>query len=163
MKALETMDLSHLIPSEAEGETPSQEKQNMTSQQTAVPILTVMPDYGNAPFLWINRDPSVMCGVGGNLCDGTHWHESCLMSEELWRQFSYWAIAFDRTRFEGDCVDPNGWDWPAFHERGLYLARLLKEEVGDAYQVIYVKPWEDPYREQDERTEILTKGRILRL
>ncbi|MHC9247750.1 hypothetical protein [Aeromonas jandaei] len=85
------------------------------------------------------------------------------MSEELWRQFSYWTIAFDRTRFEGDCVDPNGWDWPAFHERGLYLAKLLKEEVGDAYQVIYVKPWEDPYREQDERTEILTKGRILRL
>lgn len=95
-----------------------------------------------------------MCGVGGNLCDGTYWHESYPMSEELWRQFSYWAIAFDRTRFDGDCVDPNGWDWPAFHERGLYLAKLLKEEVGDAYQVIYVKPWEDPDREQDERTEI---------
>lgn len=40
-----------------------------------VPILTVMLDYGNAPFLWLVASPD-QGGIGGKLCDGISWDES---------------------------------------------------------------------------------------
>ena len=104
-----------------------------------VPILTVMPDYGMAPFLWLVDCPDEG-GVGVNICDGSYWDESYPMSEGLWRKFADWAIAFDRTAFYSLDFDADGWDWLAFHARGLQLARWLKEEVGDAYRVVYDKP-----------------------
>jgi hypothetical protein len=102
---------------------------------TFVPILTVMVEYGNAPFLWRVDHPDEG-GVGPNLCDGTGWVDSYPMSEGLWRKFADWAIEFDRTRFYSDDFDADGWDWDGFHARGLQLARWLKEEVGDAYRVV---------------------------
>jgi hypothetical protein len=39
------------------------------SNASFVPILTVMVDYGNAPFLWLVDDPG-RAGVGSNICDG---------------------------------------------------------------------------------------------
>lgn len=122
-----------------------------------VPVLTVMVDYGNAPFLWLADNPDER-GVGGNLCDGTYWDASFPMSEGLWRKFADWAIEFDRTEFYSDSFDADDWDWIAFHARGLQLARGLKDEVGDAYRIIYVKPYEDPNHCIDERTEILADG-----
>lgn len=122
-----------------------------------VPVLTVMVDYGNAPFLWLVDSPDGI-GVGGNLCDGTYWDESMPMSEGLWRKFADWAIEFDGTAFYSDDFDADGWDWIAFHARGLQLSRWLKEEVGDAYRVIYYKPFEDSNHDTDERTEILADG-----
>lgn len=109
--------------------------------QTFVPILTVMVDYGNAPFLWLADSPEVG-GVGPNLCDGTFWDESFPMSEGLWRKFADWAIEFDKTRFYSDgCSE--GWDWSSYHSRGFELARWLKAEVGERYRVVYKKPHED--------------------
>lgn len=127
-----------------------------------VPIFTVMVDYGNAPFLWCVDAPEEV-GVGGNICDGTGWDEACPMSEELWRKFADWAIEFDRTSFYSDDFDASGWDWQAFHERGMQLARWLKEEVGESYRVIYTKPAEDPDHRHDERREILATGEFLAL
>lgn len=123
-----------------------------------VPILTVMADYGNAPFLWLADSPDVR-GVGPNVCDGSRRDESYLMSEGLWRKFADWAIPFDRTHFyygsEVEHCETNGWDWIAFHERGIQLSRWLKEEVGDAYRVAYQKPYEDPNHGIEMRREIL--------
>lgn len=127
-----------------------------------IPVLTVMPDYGNAPFLWLVNSPDER-GVGGNLCDGTHWDASFPMSEGLWRKFADWAIDFDRTRFYPDSVDDRDGDWIAFHARGLQLSRWLKEEVGDAYRVVYDKPVEDPNHRVDQRTEILADGTVVPL
>lgn len=127
-----------------------------------VSVLTVMVDYGNAPFLWLVDRPDE-AGVGGNLCDGVAWYESCPMSEGLWRKLADWAIEFDRTAFYSDAFDADDWDWIAFHARGLQLARWLKEEVGDAYRVVYEKPFEDPNRRIDERTEVLADGRLVSL
>jgi len=62
-----------------------------------------------------------------------------------------------------DDFDASGWDWQAFHERGLQLAHWLKEEVGETYRVIYMKPAEDPDHRQDERREILATGQFLAL
>ena len=132
----------------------------MSDSATAnfVPVLTVMPDYGNAPFLW-RVDRSNEGGVGGCLCDGTYWDKSFPISEGLWRMFADWAIAFDKTESTRTSY-ASCWDWTRFHTRGLQLARLLKEEVGDSYRVVYEKPFEDPDHNTDERTEILADGSL---
>ena len=129
---------------------------------TFVPVLTVMPDYGMAPLLWLVDRPDEG-GVGGMLCDGTYWEESYPMSERLWRKFADWAIAFDRTRFYSDTFDDDGWDWIAFHALGLQLARWLKEEVEEQHRVVYVKPCEDLNYRINERTEILPDGILVPL
>ena len=127
-----------------------------------VPVLTVMVDYGNAPFLWLVDCPDSV-GVGGNLCDGSCWDETCPMSEGLWRKFADWAIEFDRTSFYADDFDASSWDWMAFHERGLQLTRWLKDEVGDAYRVVYLKPSEDPDCRMDELREVRSDGALVPL
>lgn len=134
----------------------------VTDPQPFVPTLTVLVDYGNAPFLWCVDAPEE-AGVGGNMCDGTGWDEGGLMSEGLWRKFADWAIEFDQTSFYLEDFDASGWDWMAFHEQGLQLTRWLEEEVGDAYRVVYHKPFEDPNHRIDERTEVLSDGTLLPL
>lgn len=136
--------------------------ETVTDPQPFVPILTVMVDRGNAPFLWCVDAPEEV-GVGGNICDGTGWDETCPMSEGLWRKFADWAIEFDRTSFYSEDFDASGWDWVAFHERGLQLSKWLKDEVGNAYRVVYVKPCEDPDGRLDERSEVLADGTLVQL
>lgn len=135
---------------------------NNAESTSFVPVLTVMVDYGNAPFLWRADSPDER-GVGGNLCDGTCWDASFPMTEELWQKFADWAIEFDRTAFYSDNIDADDWDWITFHARGLQLARWLKAEVGGAYRIIYLKPYEDPNHCIDERIEILTDGKVVPL
>ena len=127
-----------------------------------IPVLTVMVDYGMSPFLWL-VDSIDQGGVASNICDGTGWDPACLMSEGLWRKFADWAIDFDRTQFYSADFDANDWDWLEFHARGSELARWLKEEVGEAYRVIYLKPSEDPNHRMNERTEILLSSKFLQL
>lgn len=127
-----------------------------------VPVLTVMVDYGNAPFLWLVDAPD-QTGIGCNICNGTEWDDECPMSEGLWQKFAHRAIEFDRTAFYSDRFDANSWDWIAFHKRGLQLARWLKEEVGETYRVVYDKPCEDPNHAINECTEIIADGSLLLL
>ncbi len=129
----------------------------MTVDQPNVLILTVMVDYGNAPFLWRVDSPE-QAGIGPNICDGTTWSESCPMSEGLWQKFADWAIEFDRTAFYSNDFNADDWDWLAFHARGFQLANWLKEEVGEKYRVVYNKPFEDPNHSINEQTEILADG-----
>lgn len=130
-----------------------------TDLSVFVPVLTVMVDYGNAPFLWLAKRAG-QAGIGGNVCDGTSYDEGCPMSEGLWREFADWACVFDRMDFDSDCCDASDWDWPTFHARGLQLACRLKREVGDAYRVVYDKPCEDPNHRLDERREIFADGTL---
>ncbi len=133
-----------------------------TTQQAFVPILTVLPEYGNAPFLWIVTTPEQR-GVGPNISDGNWWDENQPMSEGLWQKFADWVNEFDRSELYYSNYPASDWDWEAFHERGLQLTRWLKEDVGDAYRVIYLKPGEDPNRALDSRREILSDGTWLAL
>ena len=130
----------------------------METGDSFVPILTVSPDYGNAPFLWLATEADT--GVGGCLCDGSYYDASFPMSEGLWRKLADWAIEFDRTAFYSDAFDDSGWDWVAFNARGLQLARWLKEEVGRKYRVAYWKPIEDPNYWLETYCEFLDDGSL---
>ena len=87
--------------------------ETVTAPQPFFPILTVMMDYGNAPFLWMVDKPDQR-GVGPNWFDGTVWDQSFPMSEGLWRKFADWAIEFDRTSFYSDDFDASGWTGKLF-------------------------------------------------
>ena len=128
-----------------------------------VPVLTVMVDYGFAPFLWLVERPD-QGGVGDLICESYAWEDYYPMSEVLWRKFAIGAKTFERISFYGGSgEDAECWDWPAFHARGLQLARELKAEVGDAYRVVYEKSAEDPNDRLDGRREILADGTLLAL
>ncbi|WP_421280120.1 hypothetical protein [Aeromonas taiwanensis] len=133
----------------------------MPDHQAFIPVLTVMVDYGGAPFLWIKESPDEPGYVSDCMCDGDAHYEDDPMSEELWELFAPWAREFNETMYSRHVLDPDRWDWAAFHERGLQLARLLKAEVGDSYRVLYSKPVEDPAFKQDEYREVLADGTIV--
>lgn len=124
--------------------------------------LTVMPDYGNGPFLWIQRHAD-QSGIGGNCCDATARCGQHPMSEDLWCAFVDWTAEFERTSPMLDDPCWRDWDWMAFHRRGLRLAERLKREIGDSHRVVYLKPSEDPNDRIDERREVLADGSLLPL
>ena len=120
-------------------------------------ILTVMPDFGSGPFLWIKRDVEER-GMVGNCCS---YNSACglhPMSDALLVDFSAWVSEFERAPYNVDEGGTVTLDWEAFHDRGLALARRLKMEVGDSAQVIYMKPVEDPGNVIDQRREVLSSG-----
>jgi len=127
-----------------------------------IPILTIMVDYGGAPFLWLADSPEDT-GIGLLCSNGLHYYEDNPLSIELWRKFAKWVLEFHHTAFYSEKFNSDHWDWLDYHKRGLELARLLKEEVGDKYRVVYDKPFEDPNGCINERTEILATGELLSL
>lgn len=128
-----------------------------------IPILTVLPEAGG-PFIWIVKRPD-QGGVGPCLCDTMGWDDSMPLSEGLFLKFWDWEVALDSAIRDAGYGDDLGddWDWPAFHARGMQLSCWLKEEVGAAYRVVYMKASEDPNHRIDERTEILADGTLLPL
>jgi hypothetical protein len=95
--------------------------------------LTVAPDYGTSPFLWTRYGMR----AGGNCCDASASCGSHPISTALWAEFRAWAIEYDGAPYvQSDEGLTPILDWPRFHERGLALARRLKQEVG-TIQVIY--------------------------
>lgn len=128
-----------------------------------VPILTVLAETGPA-YIWVVRRPDQE-GVGPNLCDLMGWSDDFPMSHGLWQKFSDWAVEFHQACRDAFFADEmaDDWDWRRFHAWGMLLSRWLKEEVGDAYRVVYYKPHEDPNYGLDERTEILADGSLLAL
>lgn len=86
----------------------------MTDHSAFIPFLTVMVDYGWAPFLWLKESPNEPGYVNDCECVGDMYCED-LISEELWALFSPWAREFDRTMHDSPALDPDRWDWAAFH------------------------------------------------
>ena len=128
-----------------------------------IPVLTVLAEVGG-PFIWVVTKPD-QGGVGPCLCNSDYWNESLPFSEGLLQKISDWAITFDNASRDVGYSDDLGddWDWIAFHARGMQLSRWLKEEVGDAYRVVYLKYGADPNHRIDERTEIFADGGIAAL
>lgn len=131
---------------------PHETRQPRTGDDANKPMLTVMPDYGEA-YLWIIRDDSpVDCQhLGGNIASYESWPDYEFLSsvsKDLQEDFDDWVVQFELYS------DFRRFKWEPFHKRGLMLARRLKKQVGDKAIVRYVKPGEDPYGKDDEITVI---------
>lgn len=113
------------------------------------PILSVMPDYGNGPYLWkLDADKSADCReVGGNIASYECWPDDDFLapvSKELREDFDDWVSQFEAY------AESNRFRWDSFHQRGMALARRLKKQLGNNVIVRYVKPFEDPSHMQDK-------------
>ena len=131
---------------------------------STIPIITIMPDHGEA-YAW--RLPSGLppwAGVGGNIAGFGGWRHEQPISQALENAFIAWQGEFESYDWiETDSPAGDNYlrfNWPWFHERGIDLAIRLKAELGDSAIVVYEKPYEDAGRDIDERTEILTGGKL---
>jgi hypothetical protein len=134
----------------------------MATPSNFVPVITVFSEYISAPCLWLLSSPDEY-GVGQNIYDDGEWSASLPMTFELWQKFMDWAIDFANKEIILDEPLTVRWDWNAFHERGLQLSRCLKQELGNAYRVVYLKSGEDPDSQIEKRREILADGRLIEL
>lgn len=120
------------------------------------PIFTIMPDFGGA-YGW-RKDNSDNVGVGGNHADTVGWYDDNGISQSLHESFAAWQTEFEsagmRSRNFAD------FDWVDYHSRGIALAVLLKEELGEHATIIYEKAFEDPCHHDAERREILVGGGV---
>lgn len=116
------------------------------------PILSVMPDYGSGPYLWVLWEGTPESGtIGPCIASYKCWPDDDFLShvtQELKEDFDDWVLLFEHY------AEYRTFDWKTFHKRGLVVARLLKAQLGDAAVVRYVKPMEDPNHGQDEMTVI---------
>jgi hypothetical protein len=130
----------------------------MISPENPQTIYTMLPEHGGA-YGWIIKDGDETYGVGPNHACTTGWYGDHPISDELHQAFREW-----QTRFERDVApwreEPPPFDWTWFHARGLELCRRLKQELGDAARIVYIKASEDPDHLMDERREILRDGSL---
>ena len=47
----------------------------MTDHPAFIPVLTVMVDYGLAPFMWLKETPDEIGYVNDCICDGRGWYD----------------------------------------------------------------------------------------
>lgn len=103
--------------------------------------ISIMPDYGMAPYAWLRRAGQTR-GVGGCIADSTcGFPDEFGVSRGLQKSFERWACYFECNVKPGREKD---FDWESFHLRGRELTKRLEEEIGDRFNIFYVLPWEDP-------------------
>lgn len=94
----------------------------------------IMADFGMGPYAW-------NCG---NIADAVcGFPPEYGVSKELETDFAEWV-----TKFERDCDKPD-FEWDAFNRRGIELARKLKKEIGNRFDIEYRIPIEDPRWHED--------------
>jgi hypothetical protein len=103
-------------------------------------LITIMADYGNGPYAWLNENPEEKPGIGPGIADMTHGFLDWNVSKELEADFADWMVPFARDSYD----NPESFPWEEFHRRGIELSKRLKREVGSTFRVRYVKPSEDP-------------------
>lgn len=123
-------------------------------------IITIMPDFGMAPYAWERDEADEHRGVGGAITDSVCGSENTpyKVSAQLQRDFREWALHFER-----NAMYPETIDWKRFHETGLALAKRLKAEIGDQARVVYERPYEDPIGRRLAPVEFLADGTLRRL
>ena len=114
--------------------------------------ITIMADFGFGPYAWLKDAADESDYVGINIANLKTGMTDFKISKQLEADFAKWI-----DRFERDALDNPDFPWSSFHEEGICLSRRLKEEVGDATNVLYVKPFEDPQHQTDEQTWIYPK------
>jgi hypothetical protein len=110
--------------------------------------IVVFAEFGGA-YLCVKSSTDKTSYVGGNIGDASAGVPSDYgVSIPLQADFREWIINWETTvcsRVEYDDIAPRSF-WDEIHQEGLALARRLKVEVCDQYEVEYHAPWEDPER-----------------
>ena len=114
-------------------------------------IITVMLDYGMAPYAWEKPASDQTPYVG--LCiatavDKLETDDGTTITDALHAAFVAWTGDFEQFAERRD------FDWKTFHVRGKDLSHRLKLELGERFKVLYHKPFEDPEHEVDAYVEI---------
>lgn len=100
--------------------------------------VTIMADYGMAPYAWIKPASDTTPFVGTSCAGFGHQPTAFDISTELHDKLVGWC-----TRFERDC-DQADFDWTEFHRQGIEMATQLKAAIGPRFAIVYHKPTEDP-------------------
>jgi hypothetical protein len=100
--------------------------------------ITIMPDFGGAPYAWIKDASDTSEYVGLMAASAEYGFDEFDVPKDLETAFSDWSLRFTRN------CDDDDFDWPAFHAEGIGLAKKLKQAVGDKANVVYAKAFEDP-------------------
>ena len=114
--------------------------------------ITIMPDFGFGPYAWLKDAADESDYVGINMANRETGMTAFHISDRLQSDFADWI-----ERFETSALDNPNFPWASFHEEGMALSHRLKEEIGEAANVVYVKPFEDPDHERNEKTWIISK------
>lgn len=103
-------------------------------------LVTIMADYGNAPYAWLRELDNMPEGyLGGNIADAVAgFPVEFGVSSKLEMDFASWAVRFER---DSESID---FPWKDWNEQGRELTRRLEQEIGENYLCRYVLPEEDP-------------------
>lgn len=112
-----------------------------------------MADFGFGPYAWLKDAADESEYVGINIANSHTGMTEFDIKDSLQKDFDHWIGLFER-----GALDNPGFPWTSFHKEGLALSRRLKEEIGEAANVVYVKPYEDPDHEKNEKTWIISKA-----
>jgi hypothetical protein len=101
----------------------------MTDETSERETIYIMADFGMVPYAWHH----------GNIADSiTGFPPEFGVSKELEAEFAEWVGNFERN------YDKHGFDWEAFHQRGIELSRKLRKQIGHQFNIEYHKCIEDP-------------------
>ena len=114
--------------------------------------ITIMADFGFGPYAWLKDASDESEYVGKNIANLKTGMTDFKISKQLEAGFAKWIGLFER-----EALDNLDFPWSLFHEEGIRLSCRLKEEVGVAANVLYVKPFEDSQHQTDEKTWIFPK------
>ena len=119
----------------------------------------------NGAYLWIKPSCDRSSWVGLNVSDA---QKSVPMgygvSASLEADFRSWIEKWESTvlpRVEYEEIAPTSF-WSEINDEGLVLARRLKAEIGERYEIEYHPPYEDPERGGNDAliTLILSDGSL---
>ena len=114
--------------------------------------ITIMADFGFGPYAWLKDVCDKSDYVGINIANLKTGMTILKISKKLEAGFARWINEFER-----NALDNPDFPWSSFNKEGVFLSGRLKEEIGNAASVVYVKPFEDPNHEMAEKTWIHPK------
>lgn len=113
--------------------------------------LVVFAEFTGA-YLWVKPANDYTSQVGANI-GGARYPiaEKYGISVALQDDFQAWITKWEttvlpRVEYKYEEIAPRTF-WTEIYEEGLSLARRLKAEVGDRFEVEYHPPWEDPEKD----------------
>jgi len=120
---------------------------------------TIMADVGGV-YGWIRYPGEAATALGRHCGDAASgWFGEHRISDATEHALAAWQRRFEAAL----AAAPHCFDWSAFHDEGIALARRVKQEFRTHARVTYQKPVQDPRHRADERQEVAMEGTLVRL